>query len=54
MLDPTFPPSRSTGASSPTRAAPVRTMAVALWVVVGTLLAYGIAETVLKASALFA
>ena len=33
--------------------AAVRTMALALWVVVGCLLAYGIAQTVVKASALF-
>ena len=33
--------------------AAVRTMALALWVVVGALLAYGIAQTVVKASALF-
>lgn len=35
-------------------AAPIRVMALALWVVVGSLLAYGIAQTVIKASALFA
>ncbi|GIG40473.1 MFS transporter small subunit [Cellulomonas phragmiteti] len=34
--------------------APVRALAIALWVVVGSLLAYGIAQTVIKASALFA
>lgn len=33
--------------------APVRAMALALWVVVGALLAYGIAQTAIKASALF-
>ncbi|ADG75692.1 hypothetical protein Cfla_2807 [Cellulomonas flavigena DSM 20109] len=33
--------------------AAIRTMALALWVVVGSLLAYGIAQTVIKASALF-
>lgn len=33
---------------------PVRAMSLALWVVVGSLLAYGIAQTVIKASALFA
>lgn len=33
--------------------APVRVMAVALWGVVGSLLGYGILQTVLKAAALF-
>lgn len=37
----------------PAPGAPVRVMALALWVVVGALLAYGIAQTVLKAAALF-
>jgi len=36
------------------KGAPVRAMALALWVVVGSLLAYGVAQTALKASALFA
>ncbi len=42
-------------ATSPTAAGPgaVRVMALALWVVVGSFLVYGIAQTVLKASALF-
>ncbi|MBF0689730.1 MAG: hypothetical protein IR158_18410 [Cellulomonas sp.] len=35
------------------KGAPVRAMALALWVVVGSLLAYGVAQTALKASALF-
>lgn len=38
---------------APAGPAAVRTMALALWVVVGSLLAYGIAQTVVKASALF-
>jgi|GEM_PF-1310530 len=33
--------------------ASVRLMAIGLWVVVGSLLAYGIFQTVVKASALF-
>ncbi|MCC2315483.1 MFS transporter small subunit [Cellulomonas xiejunii] len=33
--------------------APVRAMALALWVVVGSLLTYGVAQTALKAAALF-
>ncbi|WP_202628136.1 hypothetical protein [Cellulomonas sp. APG4] len=41
----------SSAASMP--GAPVRVMAVALWGVVGTLLGYGILQTVLKAAALF-
>ena len=31
----------------------IRAMAIVLWVVVGSFLAYGVAQTVLKASALF-
>jgi len=31
----------------------IRVMAIVLWVVVGSFLAYGVAETALKASALF-
>jgi len=31
----------------------IRTMAISLWVVVSCLLAYGIGQTVIKASALF-
>ena len=33
--------------------ATIRVMAVALWGVVGTLLGYGVLQTILKASALF-
>ena len=44
---------RTDDTASTSRAVPVRAMALALWVVVGSLLAYGIAQTVIKASALF-
>ena len=33
--------------------APVRAMALGLWVVVGSLLAYGVLQTAIKAAALF-
>lgn len=40
-------------AVAPTPGAPIRLMAMGLWGVVGTLLAYGVLQTVLKATALF-
>lgn len=50
--EPTVP--AVTAAGSPAAAgAPVRAMALGLWVVVGSLLAYGVLQTVLKAAALF-
>lgn len=44
----------ATPAAEPQRAgASITTMATGLWVVVGSLLSYGIVMTVIKASALF-
>jgi hypothetical protein len=39
--------------SAPRRGVPVRAMAFGLWGVVGSLLAYGVLQTTLKAAALF-
>lgn len=55
----TVPPSDADDLLSPTEgpaagSVTVRATALALWVVVGSLLVYGIAQTVIKASALFA
>ncbi len=52
-LAPTAPAETTTDDAVAT-AGPVRIMALGLWGVVGSLLAYGIAMTVIKASALFA
>jgi hypothetical protein len=53
-LAPTAPDTDAAVAAVPaTQPAPVRLMALGLWGVVGSLLAYGIVMTVIKASALF-
>ena len=39
--------------STQSRRPPITSMAVALWVVVGGLLTYGVSQTVIKAAALF-
>lgn len=40
-------------AVAPSSGASVRAMAIGLWGVVGTLLGYGVVQTVIKAAALF-
>lgn len=49
MTDQTSPGADETA----TMSSRTRVMALALWAVVGSLLVYGVAETVVKASALF-
>lgn len=53
-LAPTAPAETTTDGAAVAPAGPVRLMALGLWGVVGSLLTYGIAMTVIKASALFA
>lgn len=47
------PAAVATAAAPGMRDAPVRAMALGLWGVVGSLLAYGVLQTAIKAAALF-